>query len=72
MSLHHFFRLSSMGFLTKRLLECRNKPPLCVACQFGAAHRRPWRMKGKKSGLIRRPEQTNPGNSILVDHIVSY
>ena len=26
------FRLASIGFLTNRLLECRNKTPLCVAC----------------------------------------
>ena len=66
MSWHHcfyhltfriLFRLSSMGFLTKRLLEFRNNPPLFVACKFGAAHRRPWQTKGKKSGLIRRPSK---------------
>ena len=32
------FCLESMGFLPKRLLGCQNKPPLCVACQFGASH----------------------------------
>ena len=60
-----------MGFLRKRLLGCRNNPPLCVACQFGVAHRRPWRTKGKKSGSIRRLEQTNPGDGVLVDQILS-
>ena len=49
MSWHHqlyhlpyriLFRLASIGTLTKRLLECQNKTPLCVACQFGQAHRR--------------------------------
>ena len=25
------FRLASLSFLPKRMLECRNKPPLCVA-----------------------------------------
>ena len=60
-----------MGFLTKRLLKLRNKTPLCVSCQFGAAHRRPWRTKEKKSESIRRPEQTNPGDGVLVDHNVS-
>ena len=24
--------LASMGFIPKRLLECLNKPPICVAC----------------------------------------
>ena len=64
MSWHHrlyhlpfriLFRLTQLGFLLKRLTKCRNKPPLCVACQFGQAHRRPWRTKGKKSGSIRNP-----------------
>ena len=60
-----------MSFPPKWLLECQNKPPLCVACQFGAAHRRPWRTKGKKCGSIRIPEQTNPVDGISVDQIVS-
>ena len=58
MSWHHrlyhlpfrtIFRLADLGMLPKRFMECRNKPPLCIACQFGQAHRRPWRTKGKKS-----------------------
>ena len=52
MSWHHrlyhlpyriIFWSASLSFLQKRLLECRNKPPLCVACQFGQSYRRPWR-----------------------------
>ena len=65
------FRLESMGFLPKRLLECRNKTPRFLSFQFGWAHRPPWRTNGNRSGLIHRPDQTNPGNGILVDHIVS-
>ena len=65
------FHLASMGFLPKRLLECRNKPPICVACQFGASHRSPWQTKGNKIGSIHRPEQTNPGDGVLIDQIVS-
>ena len=38
---HMIFCLAKLGILPKRLLECRNKPPLCVSCQFGQAHRRP-------------------------------
>ena len=60
-----------MAFLPKWLLECQNKRPLCVAYQFGAAHLRPWRTKGKKSGLIHILAQANPGDGVLVDHIVS-
>ena len=63
--------LASTGFLPKRLLGFRNKSPLCIACQFGAAHRCPWQTKGKKSGSIRRPDQTNPRDGVSVDHIFS-
>ena len=68
---HIIFRLASMGFLPKQLLEYRNNPPLCVACQFSAVHCRPWRMKGKKSGSIHIPEKTYPGDGVLADKIVS-
>ena len=80
MSWHHrlyhlpyriIFCLASLSFLQKRFIECRNKPPLCVAWQFGIAHRRPWQTKGKKSGSIRRPEKTKPGDGVSVDQIVS-
>ena len=51
MSWHHclyhlpfamIFCLASLGILPKRLQACRNRPQLCVACQFGHARRRPW------------------------------
>ena len=80
MSWHHrlyhlpyriLFLLASIGNIPKRLLECRNKNPLCVAYQFGQAHRRPWRVKGKKSSSIRTPEQKDPGDGVSVDQIVS-
>ena len=64
-------RLSIIGFLPKRLLECRNKTQICVTCQFGQAHRRPWRVKVNKNGSIRTPEQINPGDGVSVDQIVS-
>ena len=60
-----------MGFLPKRLLEFQKNPPLCVACQLGAAHCCPYRTKGKKSGLIRRPEKIDTGDGVLVDQILS-
>ena len=68
---HTLFRLSSIGFLPKWLLEFQNKPPLCVAYQFSQAHCRPWRAKGKKSVSIQTPEQINPSDGVSVDHIVS-
>ena len=80
MSWHHWlyhlpyrilFWLASLSFIQKRLLECRNKPPLCVACQFGQAHRHPWQTKGKKIRSIKIPKQTKPSDGVLVDQIVS-
>ena len=65
------FHLATLGILPKRLLECRAKPPMCVACPFGQAHQRLWRVKGKKSGLIRKPAQTLPECGVSVDQIVS-
>ena len=35
------------------------------------AHHRPWRVKGKKSGTIRRPDHKIPGDDVSVDQIVS-
>ena len=81
MSWHHrlyhlpfatIFRLASLGILPKRLLACRNRPPLCVACQFGQAHRRPWRVKGTESKKsIRSPRENKPGDVVSVDQIIS-
>ena len=50
---YRLFRLAELGYLPKRLLRCREKVPLCVACQFGQAHRRPWRQKWGAPGTIR-------------------
>ena len=44
---------------------------MCVVCQFGQAHCRPLRVKGKKIESICRPEQTIPGDGVSVDQIVS-
>ena len=74
--LYHFpfrvlSRLSSIGFLPKKLLGFRNKPPLCIACQFGQAHHCPWRTKGKNIGSIRKTYHKEPGDGISVDQIIS-
>ena len=44
---------------------------MCVDCQFGQAHRRPWRVKVNNSGSIRRLERKIPGDGVSVDKIVS-
>ena len=68
---HRILMLAKHKFLPKRLLECRDSIPLCVACQFGTAHRRPWRVKGKKSGSIRKDTHVEPGDGVSVDQIIS-
>ena len=65
------FKLATWGLLPKPLLKCRDTTPLCVACQFGGAHRRPWCHKGRKSGSIRQADQTEPDDGVSVDQIVS-
>ena len=65
------FHLASKLFLPKGLLDFRNKPPFFVACKFGQAHHRPWRVKVKKSGSIKTPEQKVPCDGVPVDQIVS-
>jgi hypothetical protein len=65
------FQLARWKVLPTAILQCEAKPPLCVACQFGQAHRRPWRTKGKASGSIRRSDELQPGDGASVDQIVS-
>ena len=63
--------LTKWGFLQKRLLKCQKKVPVCVSCQFGSAHQRPWCTKGKKSGSICHPEQKESGDGVSVNRIIS-
>ena len=64
------FMLAERGFLPKVLLECKDNVPLCVSCQFGTAHRRPWRFS-KQSGKIRKEKEVKPGDGQSIDQIVS-
>jgi hypothetical protein len=63
-----------MGVLPKRLEKCFNEHHskiVCISCQFGKAHRRPWRTKGSPGGSIRKASEQNPGDGTSVDQIVS-
>ncbi len=53
------------------ILACEDKPPLCVACQFGQAHCHPWHKKGKASDSICKPNEVQPGDGTSVYQIVS-
>ena len=63
--------LAKQGYLPKILLKLQDKLPLCVACQFGFAHRRSWCNKRKNSGSIWKPDQTKPGDGVSIDHFIS-
>jgi hypothetical protein len=65
------FVLAERGWLPKSILSCKDNVPLCVACQFGSAHRRPWRVQGKLSGSIRKSNKVEPGDGQSIDQIVS-
>ena len=66
------FKMCELGYLPKRLLACKKSPPICVACQFGQAHRRPWRTKGKLCRSIRdKDKEKEPGDGTSVDQIIS-
>ncbi len=74
--LHHlpfppFFQLARWKILSNSILACEDKPPLCVACQFGQVHHRPWQRKGKAHGSLCKPNKVKPGDGTLVDKIVS-
>ena len=70
-SFPNFFWLAEKGHLPSRLLDFKGKLPLCIVCQFGAAHCRPWHCQGKASGSIYCPEHISSGNGVSTDQIVS-
>ena len=70
--LHHLSfeklrRLALIGAIPRRLANV--KPPLCVSCIYGAAHRRPWRTS-RESGVIKK-SGCKPGETVSVDQLVS-
>lgn len=64
------FQLAKWKILPVSILECENKPPMCVACQFGLAHCMPWWVKGKLSGSIWHADEVQPSDGTYVDQIV--
>jgi len=74
MPFYRMYKLIKMGVLPKRLEKCFNEHHskiVCISCQFGKAHRRPWRTKGSPGGSIRKASEQNPGDGTSVDQIVS-
>ena len=63
------FMLAKWKLLPSRLLDCQDKLPLYIACQFGTAHQRPWHHKGKKKVHIYLDEHEEPGDGVSIDQI---
>lgn len=65
----HMKRMSKLGFLPKSFLKL-DPPPICAACAFGKAHKRPWRTRGV-SGHIRKDSEIKPGDGVSIDQLQS-
>ena len=63
-------KLAEKGHIEKRFLKLKHKQPICMSCIFGTSHRRPWRSK-KTPGTIRKDTETEPGDCVSIDQIVS-
>ena len=64
------FKLAASGTLPKSFKSLKKHRLLCPDCVFGKAKRRPWRTSAQP-GTIRSEEDTNPGDKVSLDHIVS-
>ena len=58
--------MARQSILPKRLANC--KIPVCTACMYGKATRRPWRIKGHRGTL---DVMTSPGQCVSVDQMIS-
>ena len=56
--------------IRKSLAQQKERVPTCMSCVFGMAHKRPWRSKGAP-GSIRKESETEPGDCISIDQLVS-
>ena len=63
-------RMSESGFLPAEFAKMK-KIPKCPGCEFGKGHKRPWRVKGSPGGSIKKEFETNPGDAVSTDQIVS-
>ena len=64
-------RLAKRGIIPRGIAKV-TKMPICASCAFAAAHRRPWRHKGKKFSPIRRVTHNIPGAGTSCDHMISH
>jgi hypothetical protein len=78
LQLHHKFnhismsrlrRMAKCGALPRRLAEC--DIPVCTACMYAKAARRPWRSKSTKEQEEEIKPPTKPGEVVSVDQLRS-
>jgi hypothetical protein len=67
-SFHKLRLMAAKGDISKRLTTC--KVPMCTACLFGKATKRPWRTKAAPNKIKIRTI-TKPGDCVSVDQIES-
>ena len=63
-------RMAESGKLPNKLAKVKNRLPVCMSCIFGQSHRRPWRSSAT-SNSIRKKTETEPGDCVSVDQLVS-
>jgi len=61
--------MARMGILPKTLIDC--PVPLCTACLFGKATRRPWRTRAPGNQGDPTRTITKPGDCVSIDQLVS-
>ena len=62
-------RMAMNNELPQRI--ARVKDPMCTACQYGTATRRPWRTRAKSTPVGRQHNITRPGDCISIDQMES-
>jgi len=63
-------RMSESGFLPPKFAKMK-KILKCPGCEFGKGHKRPWGVKGSLGGSIKKDFETNPGDAVSTDQLVS-
>ena len=63
-------RMALAGRINKKFAKLRERVPVCMSCIFGMSHRKPWRSKAAP-GSIRKDSETEPGDCISIDQLVS-
>ena len=68
-SMHRLRAMAKQGLINKSLADI--PPPMCAACQFGKATKKPWRTKTTPHSTSKLKPITAPGHCISVDQLES-